>query len=177
MSSLRSRMLHGIGKSVFRYIYKNPKQNMLRLVKLGKRFAGKMYPESTFTVPIDIISNKNNIWHQYLFNGINDVDRDFLQHAALTFAIDLGLIGTATLRKKRDEMHCNIPWVVLLDPTSACNLKCKGCWAAEYGYKSNLTLDEMRRIIRECKELGTHFFMYTGGEPLIRKKDLITLAL
>lgn len=74
-------------------------------------------------------------------------------------------------------MHCNIPWVVLLDPTSACNLKCKGCWAAEYGYKSNLSLDEMRKIIFECKELGTHFFMFTGGEPLIRKKDLITLAL
>ncbi len=35
----------------------------------------------------------------------------------------------------------------------------------------------MRKIIFECKELGTHFFMFTGGEPLIRKKDLITLAL
>lgn len=34
----------------------------------------------------------------------------------------------------------------------------------------------MRRIISESKELGTHFFMFTGGEPLIRKKDLITLA-
>ncbi|MDE7124121.1 MAG: radical SAM protein, partial [Eubacterium sp.] len=38
-------------------------------------------------------------------------------------------------------------------------------------------IDEMRKIITESKALGTHFFMYTGGEPLIRKKDLITLAL
>ena len=175
--SVRSKILHSVGNSVFRYIYKNPQKNMLRLVKIGKKFAGKMYPESTFTTPIDIISNENNIWHQYLFNGINDVDKDFLRKAALTFAIDLGLIGTSTLRRKRDELHCNIPWVVLLDPTSACNLKCKGCWAAEYGYKSSLTIDEMRKIISESKALGTHFFMYTGGEPLIRKKDLITLAL
>ena len=58
-----------------------------------------------------------------------------------------------------------------MDPTSACNRHCKGCWAAEYGHKSNLTLDEMRRIVRECKALGTHFFMYTGGEPLIRKAN------
>lgn len=177
MSSAKSRLLHSIGGSVFRYIYKDPKRNMLRLVKLGKRFAGKMYPESAFTTPIEIITDESNIWHQYLFNGINDVNRDSLQHAALTFAIDLGLIGTSTLRRKRDEMHCNIPWVILLDPTSACNLKCKGCWAAEYGHRSSLTLDEMRRIISESKALGTHFFMYTGGEPLIRKKDLITLAL
>ncbi len=150
MASAKSKLLHSIGAVLFRYIYKNPKRNMLRLVKLGKKFAGNMYPESTFKTPIEIISNENNIWHDYLFNGMNDIDKEFLQHAVLTFGIDLGLIGTSTLRKKRDEMHCNIPWVVLLDPTSACNLKCKGCWAAEYGYKSNLSLDEMRKIIFEC---------------------------
>lgn len=88
----------------------------------------------------------------------------------LTFAIDLGLNGTKTLRKKREEEHCNIPWVILMDPTSACNLRCKGCWAAEYGHNSNLTLDEMRKVVRESKALGTHFYMFTGGEPLIRKR-------
>ncbi len=177
MASLRSKMLHGIGNGLFRYTYRNPQRNMLRLVKLGKKFAGKMYPESTFTKPIDIISDSGNIWHKYLFDGLRDIDRNLFRRAALTFAIDLGLDGTSTLRRKRNELHCNIPWVILLDPTSACNLKCKGCWAAEYGYRSNLTLDEMRKIIRESKELGTHFFMFTGGEPLIRKKDIITLAL
>lgn len=176
MPSLKSKTLHKIGNGLFKYIYKNPERNMLRLVKVGKAFAGKMYPESTFTKPIEIITDESNVWHQFLFRGIKEVNPDFLRRAVLTFGIDLGLIGTSTLRKKREELHCNIPWVVLLDPTSACNLKCTGCWAAEYGYKSNLTLDEMRRIISESKELGTHFFMFTGGEPLIRKKDLITLA-
>lgn len=176
MASFKNKSLHSVGNVLFKYIYKNPQRNMLRLVKVGKAVAGKMYPESTFTKPIEIISNKDNIWHEYLFNGLNDINRDLFRRAALTFAIDLGLEGTSTLRKKRDELHCNIPWVVLLDPTSACNLKCKGCWAAEYGHKSNLSLDEMRKIIRESKELGTHFFMFTGGEPLIRKNDIITLA-
>lgn len=176
MPSMKSKTLHAIGNGLFRYIYKDPKRNMLRLVKVGKAFAGKMYPESTFTKPIEIISDENNVWHRFLFRGMKEVNADFLRKAVLTFGIDLGLIGTSTLRKKRDELGCNIPWVVLLDPTSACNMKCKGCWAAEYGYKSNLTLDEMRKIIRESKALGTHFFMFTGGEPLIRKKDLITLA-
>ncbi len=174
--SVRSKILHSVGNSVFRYIYKNPQKNMLRLVKIGKKFAGKMYPESTFTMPIDIISNENNIWHQYLFNGINDVDKDFLRKAALTFAIDLGLIGTSTLRRKRDELHCNIPWVVLLDPTSACNLKCKGCWAAEYGSRLNLSFDEIDSIITQGKELGVYIYIYTGGEPLVRRDDLVALC-
>ena len=63
-----------------------------------------------------------------------------------------------------------------MDPTSACNLKCKGCWAAEYGHNSNLSLDEMRKVVSEAKALGTHFFMFTGGEPLVRKKDILTLV-
>lgn len=173
---LKSKFLHQVGNVLFKYIYKDPKRNMLKLVKIGKAVAGKMYPESTFTKPIEIITDESNIWHEYLFKGIEDIDRDFLRKAVLTFGIDAGLIGTSTLRKKREEEHCNIPWVVLMDPTSACNLKCKGCWAAEYGYKSNLTLDEMRKIVTESKALGTHFFMFTGGEPLIKKKEILTLA-
>ena len=34
----------------------------------------------------------------------------------------------------------------------------------------------MRKIVTESKALGTHFFMFTGGEPLVRKKDILTLV-
>ncbi len=176
MANIKDKMLYFVGNKLLKYVYKNPQKNMLKLIKIGKAVAGKMYPESTFTKPIEIISDPTNVWHKYLFDGLRDIDPDFFCSAALTFAIDLGLNGTKTIRKRREQEHCNIPWVILMDPTSACNLKCKGCWAAEYGYNSNLTLDEMRRVISESKALGTHFYMFTGGEPLIRKKDIITLA-
>lgn len=173
---IQASTLHKLGRRLMKYMYKNPEKNMLKLIKLAKLVAHNMYPASTFTTPIDIVTNKENTWHDYLFNGLKDIDEDVLTRIALTFAIDAGYVGTSTLRANRDKLGCNIPWVVLLDPTSACNLKCKGCWAAEYGYKSNLTLDEMRKIVRESKELGTHFFMFTGGEPLVRKDDILTLV-
>jgi len=176
MAKVSSKFLHKLGNSLFKYVYKNPERNLLRIVKIGKAVAGKMYPKSTFEKPIDIITNKDNIWHDYLFNGLENLDREAFVNLALTFAIDAGYVGTSTLRANRDKLGCNIPWVILLDPTSACNLKCKGCWAAEYGHKSNLALDDMRRLIKEAKELGTHFFMFTGGEPLVRKEDVLTLV-
>ena len=71
---------------------------------------------------------------------------------------------------------CNIPWAMLIDPTAACNLKCTGCWAAEYGKTSQLSYEDLTKIITEGKELGTHVYLYTGGEPLMRKKDLIRLC-
>ncbi len=51
-----------------------------------------------------------------------------------------------------------------------------GCWAAEYGNKLNLSLEEIDSIIKQGKELGTHVYICTGGEPLVRKKDLIKLC-
>lgn len=69
-----------------------------------------------------------------------------------------------------------MPWAILLDPPSVCNLHCTGCWAAEYGNKLNLTVEDIDSIIRQGKELGTYMYIYTGGEPLVRKKDLIKLC-
>ncbi len=77
------------------------------------------------------------------------------------------------LRRKYD---CNMPWILLFDPTSACNLHCKGCWAAEYGNRLNLSFEDMDRIVTEGEALGIHWYMCTGGEPTCRKEDLFKLA-
>jgi len=85
-------------------------------------------------------------------------------------------IGTKTVRENREKYKCNFPYIILLDPTSACNRKCRGCWSAEYGHKYSLTLEEMQSIVAQGRELGTHLYMMTGGEPLIRKDDIFTLC-
>jgi len=63
-----------------------------------------------------------------------------------------------------------------MDPTSACNLKCIGCWAGQYDKHDSLSLETLDRIIREGKQLGIYAYIYSGGEPLVRKEDLIALA-
>lgn len=40
----------------------------------------------------------------------------------------------------------------------------------------NLSLDEIDDIIRQGKEMGVYFYIYTGGEPLVRKKDLMEIC-
>ena len=79
-------------------------------------------------------------------------------------------------KEYREQYHCNIPWAILLDPTSACNLKCTGCWAANNGNHMNLTYEEMDSIISQGVEMGTYVYLFTGGEPLVRKKDIIRLC-
>ena len=172
----KASTLHKIGRPLVNYVYKNPKKNIPKVLKIGKAVTGNLFPETTWTAPLDVITNPQNTWNDYIYRVIEETDKELLTNMLLTFAIDAGYIGTSTLRENRDKLKCNIPWIILMDSTSACNLNCKGCWAAEYGHHSNLTLDEMRKIVTEAKALGTHFFMFTGGEPLVRKKDILTVT-
>ena len=55
-------------------------------------------------------------------------------------------------------------------------MHCTGCWAAEYGNRLNLTLEELDSIVTQGKELGTYMYIFTGGEPLVRKQDIIKLC-
>ena len=100
------------------------------------------------------------------------VRRAFFQN----FLFNASLKGSAIQDEVKERENCNVPWAILLDPTSACNMHCTGCWAAEYGNRLNLSLETIDSIIRQGKELGTYMYIYTGGEPLVRKADLIRIC-
>jgi MoaA/NifB/PqqE/SkfB family radical SAM enzyme len=59
------------------------------------------------------------------------------------------------------------PFSVSFAPTSRCNLNCEHCSATPEG-GDDLDPDLMVRIIKEAKaRMGIHFFILTGGEPLL----------
>ena len=92
------------------------------------------------------------------------------------FFLNAAISGWAKQEEARAKYNCNIPWAILMDPTSACNLHCIGCWAAEYGNRMSLSFDELDDIIRQGKETGTYMYLFSGGEPLVRKDDIIKLC-
>ncbi len=159
-----------------KYIDKDPQTNIIKLINKAERFSGKMFPKKTFDGFRNAINDKDNVWFKYALSIINDTDRENLKKMFLSFALGAGYHGTKAVRENREKYKCNIPWLILLDPTSACNLKCNGCWSAEYGHKFNLTLEEMDSIVTQGVALGTHLYMFTGGEPLIRKNDILELC-
>ncbi len=162
--------------SIYRYVRKEPKKNLLKLVNLSQKLIGSTFPAKNFDAFRAAVSDDSNVWNKFAMNIIDDLDPRVLKRMLLALGLGAGVSGTKAVRENREKYHCNIPFLMLLDPTSACNLKCKGCWSAEYGNKFNLTLDEMRSIVSQGTELGTHLYMFTGGEPLIRKNDIITLC-
>jgi len=71
---------------------------------------------------------------------------------------------------------CGIPRDILIDPTNACNLHCKGCWAGDYDSAPSLSYEKLDSLMTEATHLGTMDILMTGGEPLVRKDDILRLA-
>ncbi|MDX9812398.1 MAG: radical SAM protein [Bacteroidales bacterium] len=69
-----------------------------------------------------------------------------------------------------------LPRLLMIDPTSACNLKCKGCWAADYSKNSNLSYEKLDELLTDARKLGVIEILMTGGEPLMRKDDILKLC-
>ena len=156
------------------YLLEDPENHVRKIMDLlDKAAPDDLFPSQrkAFRTAID---SQNN-WYQLIMKVL-DLNPEVRDTLLRTFIVDANLMAWPEQEKNRAKHGCNIPWAVLMDPTSACNLHCTGCWAAEYGHNLNLSYDELDSIIRQGKELGTHVYIYTGGEPLVRKRDLIRLC-
>lgn len=159
----------------FNHLYKDPEANLLEAMDWADKFLNGGFANQRAAIR-KAISDPSDPYYPYVRHILNDVDPEIVKTLIVNFFINGNLVGGPIQEELRQKYNCNIPWTILLDPTSACNLHCTGCWAAEYGNKLNLSYDEIDDIIKQGKEMGVYFYIYTGGEPLVRKDDLIRLC-
>lgn len=162
-------------EQTFNYIYKDPDKHMPKMMDWADKFADGEFISQRKIIR-EAITDSEHPYYSYIRRLFKEVDPNVTKTLAVNLFINASLVGWKKEEELRKKYNCNIPWAILLDPTSACNLHCTGCWAAEYGHKLNLTYDEIDDIICQGKELGVYLYIYTGGEPLVRKKDLIRIC-
>ena len=164
---------------VLKHINKDREKGYLQIVDIAERFLSGGIPEGSFDAVRKAITDpqdENHRWISFINRVLDETDPHVAKTAILNLGYNAFLRGTKMIRANREKYHCNIPWLILFDPTSACNMHCVGCWSGTYGNKFNLSFEDMDKIVTEGKELGAYLYMMTGGEPLVRKKDIIRLA-
>lgn len=156
------------------YMDKDPESNISKIMSLVDRVAPEGWYEEQRRAFRNAIADKNN-WYQLIMK-VWELDPEVRNTFFKNFIVNASLSGSILQEETKEREGCNVPWAILLDPTSACNLHCTGCWAAEYGNRLNLTFEEMDSIISQGKAMGTYMYIFTGGEPLARKKDVLALC-
>ena len=164
----------GISKA-FDQLYSDPEKNLVKIMDWADKFSKGEFAGQRAAIR-KAIEDPEDPYYPYVRHIVKDLDPEVMKTTAINFFVNANLISAPLQAELREKYNCNIPWTILLDPTSACNLHCTGCWAAEYGNKLNLTYEEIDDIICQGKELGIYFYIFTGGEPLVRKKDIIKLC-
>ena len=165
-------------KTALGYIEKNPEKNLQQLMTWVDKMAGdgpNSFPTQRAAFH-RVLDDPDCNMYQLIMNVLHDTDREVLKKTFENFFLNASVIGWPKQQEYREKLGCNIPWAILMDPTSACNLHCTGCWAAEYGNKLNMSYEQLSDIIRQGKEFGTYMYILSGGEPTVRKKDIFRLC-
>ena len=163
-------------EKAYEYLDRDPDQNIPKIMDLVEKMdrEGAIAPQ--LKVVRQVLSDPDNNWNQLVKSLWTDVDGEVRKTMFTNFVINANVLSGPKVKASREKYGCSIPWAILMDPTSACNLHCTGCWAAEYGNKLNMSFDELDSIIEQGKALGTYMYIYSGGEPLVRKNDIIALC-
>ena len=148
-------------KKVLSYLDEDPDKSLPKLID----WAYKIDKDGRFTNMLDpvskILSDPDNNWNKLVKSLWTDLDPAVRKVFFENFIVNTSFIGSRRQDAAKEEHDCNIPWAILMDLTSACNLKCTGCWAAEYGHKLNLEYDVLDDIIRQGTELGTYMYIFS----------------
>ena len=151
-------------------------ETYLKIVDLAEKFYGSGANKDTIAAVRADVKNPDNRWMRFINRVVDETDPHYAKMMLLNLGYEAFFRGTKMIRENRKKYNCNIPWLILFDPTMACNMHCVGCWSGTYGHKSNLSYEDMDKIVTEGKELGAHLYMMTGGEPTVRMNDIFKLA-
>ena len=146
------------------YLGKDPETNIPKVMNLVDKVAPDGWYESQRANVRRVIEEKGN-WYQLILR-IWELDPGVRNAFFKNFIVNASLSGSALQEETMEKEGCNVPWAILLDPTSACNLHCTGCWAAEYGNRLNLSYKDLDSIVTQGKAMGTYMYIFTGGERL-----------
>ncbi|MDN5347766.1 MAG: hypothetical protein PWP65_1330 [Clostridia bacterium] len=150
----------------FRYLEKNPEENFPKLLNIVRLLARKeAHKEQILKVREAYL--RNPAVRAYVNRLFTELHPNIKQRMVYNWFVNAMLLGIPRQLQVERETGVHIPNFFLLDPTSACNLRCHGCWAGEYSKHDSLSLELVDRLCREAKEVGIYWLAMSGGEPFL----------
>lgn len=163
-------------KQILTYLNADPEENIPKMIAWTEKYFPRVKKDSKYQRIKRSALDKESNWYQLIESFWTDVDEEVRKTLLINFFVHGYLEWKENRFALMEKYDCSIPWTILMDPTSGCNLKCIGCWASEYGNKLNLDFETLNSVVEQAKALGIHVFLFSGGEPLVAKDRIIKLC-
>ncbi len=150
------------------YIRRDPERNLGRLLDLAEKVA-PLPGQKDDVRRVRTAIRENEAVRQFVHRLFTELSPNVQQRLLVNYFFNSLLFGVPQQRRLAAQVGMQIPHLILIDPTSACNLACTGCWAGKYSKADTLPPELVDRVIREAKEMGIYFIAMSGGEPTAYK--------
>lgn len=165
LRKLESATVEKLVKTAIGYLSRDPQRNISKMIKVAKRLA--LLSEHAETISrFEASLGENAVLRRYVQRILSEVHPKYRNGFLIDLAVHASLLGIPRQQKATAALGVNVPYTILIDPTEACNLHCRGCWAGRYEIHS-LPYDLLNRVLEEAKSLGIHFIVLSGGEPTL----------
>ncbi|NMB34858.1 MAG: radical SAM protein [Firmicutes bacterium] len=144
------------------YITKDPERNLFELLNFMEKVAIDPGHKDAVKAVKDHFKDNPLIMEQTKRIASNP---KMLSNLVNSWVVNGTFLGKTKRDKISREIGVSVPQLLLIDPTSACNLRCEGCWAGEYSKTDQMEPELFSRIINEAKEMGIYWIVLSGGEP------------
>jgi len=159
-----------------KFILRQPEKNIAALVNVAEKLVRDDNHRKMVANVKKVLSDREGNWYRFAQNLLTRVHPHIRRRMAVNFFVNASFIGVPRQKEWARRIGAAVPWAILMDPTEKCNLHCLGCWAGNYQHSHELSLELMDRVAAEAEELGIYFIVLSGGEPLLRRQDLLALA-
>jgi MoaA/NifB/PqqE/SkfB family radical SAM enzyme len=163
-----------VRKPLARSLEKHVRESSLRVAETGKKLPrvveDRMEVAVTILRTIEKAVAENRLGRSSVRRLLKNLAHDALMHKG----------EPSTRAKFREKTGANPPEILLISPTKACNLRCKGCYADSTAAQEKLSWPVLDRLVSEVHDIwGGRFIVFSGGEPLIYRdagKGVLDLA-
>lgn len=159
-----------------KYLLSRDMDDIGKLISWAEKLPMPAHQHENLKAVSKFLEDKNSNWYKLGQRILAETDPKVKEKLGVNFFVNANFLGVPKQQKMAKELGYSVPWAILIDPTERCNLNCTGCWAGDYSRHEELDFDTLDRIFTECEELGIYFIIMSGGEPTMRKKDIIKLA-
>ena len=117
MDKAKQAALAAAVKTGLGYLERDPEVNIPKLMELVDKFVPDGWYESQRNAIRNAIQDKDSNWYKLILR-IYELDPGVREAFFTNFIINASLKGSALQEETAEENNCNVPWAILLDPTS-----------------------------------------------------------
>jgi MoaA/NifB/PqqE/SkfB family radical SAM enzyme len=97
---------------------------------------------------------------------MNEFNPNVRHRLVRNLVVKEALVGADKRHIIEKELGFYPPTLMVISPIMNCNISCEGCYAAKYSKLHQLEYDVVDDVLTQAKDIGIHFVVVTGGEPL-----------